>query len=197
MQVLFVRHGESQANLENVIVSHNGDPDLTDKGREEARRLAQYWAEAPLVALYASPLLRARKTAAAFIRPGVEVTVDDRLHEIGLGRWDGLAIPDIELRDGERYRQWKHNPELAAPDGGERLSQVALRMQAFLSDIRAAGHEGLTVAITHSDCLKALILMVLDAPWQSAQQVHLMNTGGVLVQWRDQHWQLMVHPLAP
>lgn len=197
MQVLFVRHGESEANRANIIVSHQGDPDLTEEGRAEAQQVAAYWANRSLSAVYASPLKRTRETAHAFLRGSLKVQVDDRLHEIALGRWDGMTIPDIEARDGERYHQWKYDPELGAPDGGEPLSAVAQRVQDFLTDVRSREPEGLVVAVTHSDCLKALVLSVLEAPWQSAQWVHLANTGSLLVEWRGHHWQMMIHPTAP
>jgi broad specificity phosphatase PhoE len=195
--VLFIRHGESEANRANVIVSYQGDPALTDKGIKEAQLVAQRWADVPLAGVFSSPLKRTQQTAAYFLRPGMSVVVDDRLHEIGLGRWDGLTIEEIEARDALRYRQWKEDPELGAAGGGEPLSAVADRVQSFLSDLRHQYDEGTFVAATHSDCLKALLLSVLHAPWQSAQWLHLTNTAGLVVQWRQHGWQLMVHPVAP
>ncbi len=197
MQVLLVRHGESEANHRNMIVSQQGDPALTEHGWREARETAKHWELHPIQAVYSSPLLRTRQTASAFLKKGMEVIVDDRLHEIALGRWDGMTIEAIEAADHERYHQWKQDPEMGAPDGGEALSRVAERIQSFLSDVRRQYHEGLIIAATHSDCMKAAMLSTLDAPWTSAQWFHLTNTAGLLLEWRDQHWQIMAQPLAP
>ena len=196
-EVLLVRHAESEANYRGILVSHRGDPPLTSHGHKEAKLAARVWREKPIAAVFASPLQRTQQTAREFLMPGMEVQIDARLHEIALGRWDGMLIRDIETNDGERYRQWKLNPELGAPDGGEPLSSVAQRMQAFLDDVRLRYVNGLVVAITHSDCLKAVVLSMLDAPWHAAQWLHMKNTAGIYLQWRDDHWQMIEHPIIP
>ncbi len=197
--LLFIRHGESEANLENVLVSHRADPGLTLEGRRQADFAASRWASHPITALYSSPLLRAQETAAAFLKshPQLSIHLDSRLHEIGLGRWDGLRIPDIERDEGDRYQAWKHDPELGAPEGGEALSRVALRLSEFLIDMREQHPDGFVVAATHADCLKALILHTLNAPWSSARWLHLANVAGIYVQWNNHHWQILGYPLAP
>ncbi len=196
-EVLLVRHGESEANYGNILVSHRGDPQLTAKGREEANIIARVWRKKPIVALFSSPLQRTQQTALAFVRPGIEVQIDVRLHEIALGRWDGLSINDIQAQDGERYRQWKANPELGAPEGGEPLSCVSQRMYAFLDDVKSRYAGGFVVAVTHSDCLKAVALAALGAPWHAAQWLHIVNTAGMYLQWRDDHWQMIEYPVMP
>lgn len=195
--VLFIRHGESEANLDNILVSHQADPNLTERGRTQVQWVAAGWRSEPVIALYSSPLRRTVATAAAFLEdhPNLTITTDPRLHEIGLGRWDGLRVPDIERIEGERYRQWKEDPELGAPGGGEPLSGVASRLSAFLDDMRDRHPEGLVVAATHADCLKALVLLTLHAPWASAKWLHLQNVAGVYLQWKEGHWQMLAHPI--
>lgn len=194
LEVIFIRHGESAANRQNMIVSQQSDPGLTEQGWAQAQHAAAVWGHTPITAVYASPLRRTQETASAFGQP---VIVDERLHEIALGRWDGMVIADIEAADHERYHQWKRDPELGAPDGGEALSAVAARIESFLDDIRARHQDGRIIAATHSDCMKAVILSTLHAPWTSAQFFHLTNTAGVAVQWRDSSWQCMAYPVMP
>ncbi|HUH14421.1 MAG TPA: histidine phosphatase family protein [Gaiellaceae bacterium] len=75
MRLFLVRHAHSDA----------GEPDelrpLSARGREEARALAERLAaEAAPSLVIASPLLRARETAAAIAKAsGAELRVDDRL----------------------------------------------------------------------------------------------------------------------
>lgn len=195
LEVVFIRHGESEANRHNMIVSHRGDPPLTDAGIQQARHAARVWG--PATAVYASPLTRTRQTAEAFLTPGQVLHIDERLHEIALGRWDGLTIEDIESRDYDRYHEWKADPELGAPDGGEPLSHVAERLHGFLQDIRREYPKGRVIATTHSDCLKALLLSILHAPWRGAQWFHLSNTAGLALQLKDGTWQIMAYPIMP
>lgn len=196
--MLFVRHGESEANLDNVLVSYQGNPALTIEGLRQAELVASWWRKEEITAIYSSPLQRAQDTAQAFVKGHGELSVnlDPRLHEIGLGRWDGRRIPDIEQEEGERYRLWKQDPELGAPGGGEALSSVGKRLTDFLSDMRRRYPNGFVVAATHADCLKALVLQTLHAPWSSSQWLHLTNVAGVYMQWRDGHWQMLAHPIT-
>ena len=64
--------------------SDPGDPDslrpLSPRGREQARELAELLVAVSPEAVIASPLLRARETAAAIAKAaGVDLLVDDRL----------------------------------------------------------------------------------------------------------------------
>ncbi|MBA3475492.1 MAG: histidine phosphatase family protein, partial [Actinobacteria bacterium] len=74
MRLFLVRHAHSDP----------GQPDelrpLSARGREEARKLAESLVAAAPEVVLASPLLRARETAAAIAKAaGVELRVDERL----------------------------------------------------------------------------------------------------------------------
>lgn len=197
MPVLLIRHGESEANRENIVVSYQGDPGLTEAGVRQAEAAAKAVASLEIQAVYASPLKRTQQTAKAFLRPGLSLEIDERLHEIHLGRWDGMKIEDIEAEDHDRYHQWKGDPELGAPEGGEALSAVAARVRSFLSDVHTRHGDGWVIATTHSDCMKAALLDVLGGHWGEASHMHLSNTAGLYLDWRDNTWQWMVWPLMP
>ena len=64
--------------------SDPGDPDslrpLSAPGKEQARELGELLADVAADAIFASPLLRARETAAAIARAaGLELRIDERL----------------------------------------------------------------------------------------------------------------------
>ncbi|MHB1243248.1 MAG: SixA phosphatase family protein [Gaiellaceae bacterium] len=74
MRLFLVRHAHADA----------GDPDelrpLSERGRDEARALADLLAPAEPTLVLASPLLRARETAAQIAKAtGAELRVDERL----------------------------------------------------------------------------------------------------------------------
>lgn len=197
LTVLFVRHGESEANHEDRLVSEAFDPALTELGRQQARRLAEHWRLMPVRAVYASPLLRARQTAEPFLAASqLPLNLDARLHEIRLGAFDGRRIAELEAEDAVRYRRWKTDPE-SPPPGGERLSAVARRMREFLDEVRTRHPDGIVIAVTHADCLKALTLQVLGAPWQSAPSMHFDNVAGLYVVAGPEGVQILGLPTLP
>ncbi|PSR26400.1 MAG: hypothetical protein C7B47_10925 [Sulfobacillus thermosulfidooxidans] len=198
LSVLLVRHGESEANIHNVIVSDRFDPTLTDYGRQETQSLAQKWQGQPVSAIYSSPLRRTMETAQIWAETLNVATIypDPRLHEIHLGAFDGKVIDDILRTNPEDYNQWKHNPE-SPPQGGEKLSAVGARMKAFLDMIASQYHEGLVIGVTHADCLKAVTLSILEAPWTSAQFLHFGNVAGVFLEYHDNRFQIHALPVIP
>ena len=100
MTLIFVRHGESEANALGVYAGW-ADYDLTDRGRAEAGAVARRLADAGAVALYSSPLIRARHTADALASStglAVEEVLD--LREYTFGDAERMKREDVLARWG-------------------------------------------------------------------------------------------------
>ena len=96
MKIYFVRHGESEANVLRVISNRGWVHPLTDKGRQQARDLADRLQTAGIARIYTSPLQRAVQTAEILAQAlGVEFEITDALREfdcgIAEGRYDAEA----------------------------------------------------------------------------------------------------------
>ena len=63
MKLYFVRHGESEANVLQVISNRGWMHPLTEKGRQQANTLAEKLRGAGITKIYTSPLRRAVETA--------------------------------------------------------------------------------------------------------------------------------------
>ena len=57
------RHGESVSNFKKIFIGRSEDPELTEKGIQQARSLAKSLQGKKISAIYASALTRARQTA--------------------------------------------------------------------------------------------------------------------------------------
>jgi len=152
--IAFVRHGESEHN-EQGRLGGLLDAALTDRGRRQATAVGRaLGAEEPVMVL-ASPLARARHTAAAIAdAAGVDVVVDDRLVELDYGEWDGRPVADVPASD---WRRWRDDPDFAPP-GGESLRSVRARVVAFSEEqLDGAAGAGLVVAVSHVSPIKAAL----------------------------------------
>ena len=154
--ILFVRHGETEANRQRLALGR-ADPPLTARGNEQADAVARRLSVIGVTAVFASPLLRARETAAKIATAvGVEVAVDDRLVELDYGEWDGRSFPDLPP---EELRRWRDDPAFAPP-GGESLRAVTARVASFCTEHL----EGETVvAVSHVSPIKCAVTWALDA----------------------------------
>ena len=110
--------------------------------------------------LLTSPARRARETAALI--NGVP-EADTSLRDIDMGHWRGRTLDDVVAKEPEALAAWRADP-LAAPHGGESISELASRVGEWLS---AFGFEGRSLAVTHPAVMRVALLHVLQAPLDS------------------------------
>lgn len=175
--VYLARHAETVWNVERVFQGHQDSP-LTERGREQARRLGQRLAAEQLAAVYASDLGRARTTAEAVaVAQGLAVRTHAGLREIDTGQWTGLArravraVPEWSARlDLYRDRPWEHRMP-----GGETIGEVQARALIALREI-ATQHAGESVAVvTHHLVVETIMARALGL---ELNQLWLPYRGG-------------------
>lgn len=141
-----MRHGEVH-NPDGILYGRLPGFRLSDKGRAQARTVADALADHDITAVFASPLQRAQETATPIAAShGLPIITDEELIEAG-NRFEGLKVA---VGDGA-LRQPKHWPKLRdpfTPSWGEPYLQIAHRMVGVV-DIareRARGHEAVLVS---------------------------------------------------
>ena len=145
--VHLVRHGEVE-NPKGVIYGRIPGFGLSEDGRMMAKAAADYLAERDVVAIFTSPLERAKETAEPLAeRFSLEPVVDERLIE-PWNHFEGLVfgVGDGSLK---RFEHWWYLRNPFTPSWGERYRLVAQRMRAAMNDARdaARGHE--VVCVSH------------------------------------------------
>ena len=128
---------------------------LSDKGREQARALAERLAPVAVDVIYASPLERCQETAAAVAEPrGLKVGTAEDVGEVRYGSWTGRDLKELAKEDLWRVVQ-RHPSGARFPDG-ESLYEMQVRAVAAVERLRA-DHPGQTVAVcSHADVIKAV-----------------------------------------
>jgi broad specificity phosphatase PhoE len=155
-RLLLVRHGEPAEEAHGRCYG-TLDVGLSERGREQARRLAGL----PVDAVYSSPRRRALETAACL---GVEPTVDERLRELDFGTLEGRTYDEIEASEPELFRRWMETPTEVRFPGGECYADLQARALAAAGTIRER-HDGETVAIvSHGGVIRAILADALAMP---------------------------------
>jgi broad specificity phosphatase PhoE len=166
--VLFLaRHGETPDNEGRLILGRR-DPPLSGRGREQATRLASRAIAVGVIAVWVSPLLRARQTAAVVGNViGVEPIVLDELIESNRGTWEGRPQQELAASSPELFEAFeKANPDFVFPGGESLVSQVERTRSALT--IVAAG-QGPALVVAHAGTIRAaLIGMGRQAPPERA-----------------------------
>ena len=154
--VLLVRHGQTPTTGK-LLPGRAPGLHLADAGHEQARRAAERIAALDRVdAVYASPLERARETAAPIAAArGLKVKVDKGLLECDFGDWTGG-----ELKKLMKLREWQtvqRAPSTFTFPNGESFSAMQHRMVATIDRLRAAHPGGVIVCVSHADPIKAAV----------------------------------------
>ncbi len=154
--MLLVRHGQTPTTGK-LLPGRAAGLHLADSGRAQAETAAQRIAALPKVdAIYASPLERARETAAPIGRAlGQRVHVDKGLLECDFGEWTGA-----ELKQLMKLPEWgtvQRAPSTFRFPGGESFTEMQSRMVTAVDRLRAQHAGGVIVCVSHADPIKALV----------------------------------------
>lgn len=150
MIVHLVRHGEV-ANPQRIVYGSLPGFALSAAGIAQAQRVAVLLAEKPLSAVFTSPLLRARQTAAPIAElHSLRFKTSRLLTETDEGRLEGLPLNRITAQDWAAYSE---------PPSSS-LSRIARFLRRCI--VQFAGTE--LVAVTHGDNIGFLHLALTNRP---------------------------------
>ena len=161
MNLYMVRHGQTAASRENRF-SGSSDPPLTEIGEAMAQAFAAAYGSMKWAAIYTSPMLRTRQTAAALERAtGIQARVEAGLREIDYGEWEGLRQDEVKQRWPEAFEYWAADVASRGTPGGETAFQVAGRAMRVVEEIRTRHSEGNVLLVSHKATLRIITCALL------------------------------------
>ncbi len=163
-RVLFVRHGQAHSNAEGFIDDAIDNPKngLTEVGIQQVAEVAEHLKKEGPVEIISSPVRRAKETAKILSEKlGLPLSFDDRLHEIGLGKYSGGSEAEFNAARGP-YAQWIEGKTM---DTVESYAGLKSRADAFMDDLLKS-HMGKTViVVSHGDVISTMGAYGTDAKW--------------------------------
>lgn len=156
-RVLLIRHGEPLEQIRGICYGKL-DIGLSDNGREQAKKSAEFVKSFDLSAIYASPRSRASETASK-IAENCETfySVDESFCEIDFGDFEGLSYAEIEQKFPAEYKIWMDTPTESNFPNGESFSQMQARVLQGFTDL-CAKHSGEQIAIVSHGGVNRIIL---------------------------------------
>lgn len=150
--ILLIRHAVTDQTGKRLYGRSPGVR-LSERGREQAERLAERLAAVPLAGLYVSPLERCRETAAPIARGrGLRPRTVAGVNEVDYGRWAGR--PFRALSRTKAWRSIRSSPATFRFPDGETLAEVQHRSVEAVDQL-AARHRGKVAAVvTHGDVIR-------------------------------------------
>lgn len=163
--LILVRHGQSEWNAKNLFTGWR-DPDLTDKGVQEAHLAGNLLKEKNIIFDHAftSDLTRAQRTCKIMLNEMEQATCpttkDKALNERDYGALAGMNKDDARKKFGEeQVHQWRRSYDIAPPEG-ESLKTTSERvLPYFHQKIKPLWTQDKNILIAaHGNSLRALIM---------------------------------------
>ena len=174
MKLHLVRHGETDINASGRLQGTTNST-LTPRGRAQARELAVASLTWDPVAVYSSPLQRARGVAGAIADlSGLSVTDEPRIIEMDMGDLEGVTVQ--EMRDGwpDLYQGWRRDASSVTMPGGESLGDVQRRAMAAVNELdERYDADDTVIAVTHNFTIRCIVAAVIDLPLANINNMDL------------------------
>ncbi len=185
--LFLIRHGETFWNADGRLQGQC-DTKLNGRGREQAREagrlLARLIPHASGTSFIASPLSRARESleilmgelvAQEALTAVVPYSVDDRLKELGFGRWEGLTWKEVRRHAPKEYAARDADVWNVPPPGGESYASLAKRAGPLLAELSPGA-----VVVSHGGITR-IALHLFAGMGQEASAKAVIRQGDVLV----------------
>jgi 2,3-bisphosphoglycerate-dependent phosphoglycerate mutase len=161
--IIFLRHGQAKNNIERILTGRTPGIPLTEKGIDQAEKAAKFLEHMNISAIYSSPIERAKHTAEIVGKHNsLDVTIDDRLIELDMGKFTGVPYDDIFTSHGNVFMKFYNGELEIAHNGVETFSEVKKRVLGIVDHVIENHPDQNVVLVTHMDPIKAMLSTVVD-----------------------------------
>lgn len=167
-KIIFVRHGQSEANAQGIVAGHTDSP-LTEQGRRDAHEIASDLKNRNITKIISSGLSRSKETA-EIIGKELKLSVEiwDELHEIDAGTIEETPI-DPQKSYLERAIEAKT---------GENLEQLEVRVKHAIKKLKVLDEDGEILIVGHNNFTALLFAVWNNVPKEKF--IEYRRTWGVV-----------------
>jgi probable phosphoglycerate mutase len=180
-RIYFVRHGETDYNLNGKIQGKGIDASLNDTGIAQGNALYQHYKDVPFEILYCSSLKRTRETIQAFISAGLKCTSLAGFDEMSYGDLEGQSIIQNEEYVFTPVREaWDKGNYYAKAPNGESLYEVIDRQKKALQQVLKSDHNPVLVCM-HGRAMRILMSWLTGKELRKMDEFNMPNTAVYVV----------------
>lgn len=194
-KLIFIRHGESEANFEHRFTGQSNAFGLTQRGHAQAQAAAEWLDGTPVDVITASDLRRAFDTAKHLAdRRGMEVIPDPGFREIFAGAWEGELFDDLPTRYPEDFGIWLHDIGSAVCTDGEAVADLQVRVRRAVEETVRRYPSKTVVIGTHATPIRVMQCIWQNVPLSGMKDVPWVPNASIssVVYEEDLSWHDVV-----
>jgi len=162
-QIIFLRHGQAKNNTERILAGRTEGVPLTETGIKQSEHTAKLLEHMNISAIYSSPIERAKHTAEiAGKHNSLDVTIDDRLNELDMGKFTGMPYDEIFNSHGNVFMKFYNGELEIAHNGVETFFDVKKRILGIVDYVIEKHPDENVLLVTHMDPIKAMLSTIVD-----------------------------------
>ena len=198
-QIIFLRHGQAKNNTERVLAGRTEGIPLTDTGIKQVEHTAQLLKDMNISAIYTSPIQRAKHTAEIVgNHNSIDVTIDDRLIELDMGKFTGMPYDEIINSHGNVFMKFYNGELEIAHNGVETFTDVKKRVLGIVDHVIDNHPDENVVLVTHMDPIKAMLSTIVDLSPTNLFELIIANASLNIFRETEQKFSLsginIMHP---
>jgi probable phosphoglycerate mutase len=195
----FIRHGQTDWNAQR---RWQGQTDITlnEEGRQQARALAGWLANAPLDRVMSSDLSRAYETAQLATAPhALPIEIDPRWREFNGGQIEGKAWDELEREMPEVVHGLSTDWFDYVMPGGESRRQLQARAASVFAEVLADGRGQHIAIFSHGATLRVLMVHLFPELYIADPKLSptFENTAVMIVSHDGARFSVVQEPLTP
>jgi len=196
-RLLLVRHAEVEQRYHKIFGGRI-DMDLSPRGHDQARRLAEFLRGKTIDAIYASPMKRVQQTLAPVLKNGAPAQrIIDDLREVDFGDWTGLNWEEVCARFNLLTHEWLDHIERGVAPNGESGPAFRKRVEPCLRRI-IQDHPGQTVGIfCHGGVVRMILAILLEIPLPRTNMFEVEYASLSRIALRPGHAEIELLNFAP
>ncbi len=191
--IYLVRHGETQANVEQQYLGRTDSP-LTRRGLAQHDGVVERLGEIRIDRLYCSPRARCldlgKKLEAA--HGDIQLIVDDRIAEMDFGIFEGQSAAESQSNSPEAWQQWLKGDESYVIPDGESVAAFSERVGSFAATLGAEIEDQNIVVVTHGGVITTLLCHFLNLEKTDKWRFYAENGTIVRLAVKDKYAYLLI-----
>jgi probable phosphoglycerate mutase len=177
-QIIFLRHGQAKNNTERILAGRTEGVPLTEIGIKQAEETAELLKHMNISAIYSSPIERAKHTAEiAGKYNSIDVTIDDRLNELDMGKFTNVPYDEIFQSHGNVFMKFYNGELEIAHNGVETFSNVKKRVLAIVEHVLEKHPDENVLLVTHMDPIKAMLSTIVELTSTNLYELIIANAS--------------------
>lgn len=191
-KIFLIRHGESQQNIDNVLSGVTDIP-LSERGKEQCSKLANYFEGVKIDKVFVSPLQRA-KDSAELVFPKHKslslIEVADSLIEFNYGDYEGYKRSEYDNSNDKIIQQWITAPSILTFPRGDNVREYAQRIFAGITKLADENRGNVIACISHRTAIRLIVAQIIGLHLDKFRSLPCSNCGITEITYDGRGWRL-------